>query len=236
MQTTVFNSEKDVFVAAPMEAFSKNGVNKRGRSDDLELCRRLDWRMLLAQPRLRRIAYIGPSQGALVDALKRFSDSLTVFESSDESFAASQSNKAFDQVILYMPTARDVEMMRHLLKPGGNIYVELFRPKRSIEKFYHVHKKKTGPEIGDYVAVLRRSGFSEIDTYWHRPNFENCLEIIPLDDRTALKHVFSRRSAGMKSRLKFMMGRIIMRVGLLANNVSCVSIVARKSTAAEGER
>lgn len=236
MQTAVVDSGKDVFIAARIEAVSKNGALKRGSPDDLELCRRLDWRMLLAQPRLRKIAYIGTAQGVLVDALKRFSESLTVFESSEESFAASQSNKVFDLLVLHMPTVRDVEVMRHLLKPGGSLYVELYRPQRSIERFYQVHKKDTGPKIDDYVAVLRRSEFLEIETYWHRPNFESCLEIIPLDDRTALKHVFSRRSAGIKNRLKFMIGRIIMRAGLLPRNVPCVSIVARKSTAEESGR
>jgi len=236
MQTTVADSEKDVFVAAPIETVAKNGVLKRGTHDELELCRRLDWRMLLAQPRLRRVAYVGTTNGALVEALKRFSESLTVFEASDESFAASQSNKAFDLLILHRPAVRDVEMMRHLLKPGGSLYAELYRPKRSIEKFYHFHIKDEAPPVEAYVAVLRQSGFSEIDTYWHRPNFENCLEIIPLDDRQAVKHVFLRRSAGIKNRLKFMIGLMVIRAGLLSRNVPCVSIVARKSPAEESEK
>jgi hypothetical protein len=236
MLITVADTEREVFVAAPIETAAKNGVSKRGSHDDLELCRRLDWRMLFAQPSLRRVAYVGKAHGTLVEALKRFSESLTVFESSEESFAASQSNKAFDLLVLHMPAVRDVEMMRLLLKPGGSLYVELERPQRSIEKFYHFHRKDAGPKTEDYVAVLQRSGFSEIDTYWHRPNFETCLEIIPLDDRTALKHVFSRSSAGLKNRMKFMAGRMVMRAGLLARNAPCVSIVARKSAAEEDER
>jgi hypothetical protein len=192
--------------------------------------------MLLAQPSLRRVAYVGKAHGALVEALKRFSESLTVYESSEESFAASQSNKAFDLLVLHMPVVRDVEMMRHLLKPGGSLYAELYRPKRSIERFYHFHKRDEAPQIDDYVAVLQQAGFSEIDTYWHRPNFEKCLEIIPLNDRLALKHVFSRRSAGLKNRLKFMIGRMVMRAGLLPRNVPCVSIVARKAAAEEDGR
>jgi len=236
MQATVADSEKDVFVAAPIAAAVKNGVKKRGAHDELELCRRLDWRMLLAQPRLRRVAYVGKAHGALVEALKRFSESLTVFEPLEESFAASQSNKAFDLLVLHMPVVRDVEMMRHLLKPGGSLYAELYRPKRSFDKFYLFHKKDEAAKIEDYVAILQQSGFSDIDTYWHRPNFEKCLEIIPLNDRLALKHVFSRRSVGLKNRLKLMIGRMMMRAGLLSRNVPSVSIVARKSAAEESER
>jgi len=179
------------------------------------------------------VAYVGSSLGALVDALKRFSESLTIFATADESFAASQSKRAFDIVVMPMPAIRDLEMMRHLVKPGGHLYVEMRRELPWKTWKSSVRKKPRGPKLEDYISVLRRVGFQEIETYWHRPNFEYCLEIIPLDDRVALGHVFSRRRTGLASLFKLMGGRLALKTGLLSRYVPCVSIVARKPMASK---
>jgi len=230
MQATLFDQGKDAFGAAPIEGVAAKANGKRATIDDLELSRRLDWRMLLAKPRLKRVAYVGKDSGPLVEALKRFSESLTVFASAEESFAASQSKKAFDLLVFDMPSPRDVEMMRHLLKPEGSIYAELHRPRRSLKKSLLLKKGAAALKLPQYLSVLQQAGFPEIDIYWHRPNFEHCVEIIPLNDPLALRHVFSRQGSGLKSRLKLFAGRLAMRFGLLSHVVDCASIVASKTT------
>ena len=226
MYTAELDQEKDETVAAGVEAFAEKLTASRAIADDLLICRRLDWRMLLARPRLRRVAYVGKATGALVDALKRFSESLTIFASSEESFAASQSNRTFDLLVLPMPSLRDVEMMRHLLKPGGSLYMELHRPRRWLNSR---RQATEAPKLGAYLSILERVGFNEIDAYWHRPNFEECREIIPLRDRVALKHVFTRRGGGLKKRMRLLLGRYAAKTGMLERFAPCVSIIAHKT-------
>jgi hypothetical protein len=233
MHEALLEQEDALLAASNLDAWVVPIAPQRSAAEDLQVVRRLDWRLLLSEPRLRRVAYVGSGLGALVDALKRFSESLTIFATADESFAASQSNRAFDLVVMPMPAIRDLEMMRHLVKRGGHLYVEMRRELPWKTWRSAVKRKPRGPSLEDYTSVLRRVGFQEVETYWHRPNFESCLEIIPLDDRAALGHVFSRRRTGLASLFKLISGRLALEAGLLSRYVPCVSIVARKPLAAE---
>ncbi len=80
----------------------------------------------------------------------------------------------------------------------------------------------------DHVAALERLGFGDIQMHWQRPNFEACLEIIPMNDSAALDYVFSRPRSDWASRLKFAAGRMMMQTGLLAHLTPCFSLIARK--------
>jgi hypothetical protein len=80
----------------------------------------------------------------------------------------------------------------------------------------------------DHVAALERLGFGDIRIYWQRPNFEACLEIIPMNDPVALDYAFSRPRSDWASRLKFAAGRMMMQTGLLAHLTPCFSLIARK--------
>jgi hypothetical protein len=80
----------------------------------------------------------------------------------------------------------------------------------------------------DHVAELERMGFGDIKIYWQRPNFEACLEIVPMNDAAALEYAFSRPRSDWASRLKFAAGRFMMQTGLLAHLTPCFSLIARK--------
>jgi hypothetical protein len=80
----------------------------------------------------------------------------------------------------------------------------------------------------DHVAALERLGFGDIQMHWQRPNFEACLEIIPMNDAAALEYAFSRPRSDWASRLKFAAGRVMMQTGLLAHLTPCFSLIARK--------
>ncbi|MGH7600344.1 MAG: hypothetical protein ACREOI_28655, partial [bacterium] len=73
----------------------------------------------------------------------------------------------------------------------------------------------------DHVAALERLGFRDIQMHWQRPNFEACLEIIPMNDAAALEYAFSRPRSDWASRLKFAAGRFMMQTGLLAHLTPC---------------
>ncbi len=80
----------------------------------------------------------------------------------------------------------------------------------------------------DHVAALECLGFGDIQMHWQRPNFEACLEIIPMNDPAALDYAFSRPRSDLASRLKFAAGRFMMQSGLLAHLTPCFSLIARK--------
>jgi len=83
-----------------------------------------------------------------------------------------------------------------------------------------------------YVAALEFWSFSDIEVHWHRPDFENCLEFIPLDRKPALQYVFSRNKVSLKDRLASLTGRSLVKMGLLPILIPCFSLVARKSSSA----
>jgi hypothetical protein len=94
-------------------------VKLTGRRSDheLQLARRIDWRFLLPEPYLRRVAYLGPETGALPAALKHFCESLRV--------NAVEKNGSFDLVVLRLREASSLAKAEALLVPGGYLYWEM---------------------------------------------------------------------------------------------------------------
>ncbi len=79
-----------------------------------------------------------------------------------------------------------------------------------------------------HIDTLTRLGFRDIEMYWLRPNFEACLEIIPMHDPVALDYAFTCPRSDWASRLKFAAGRMMMQTGMLARLTPCFSLIARK--------
>ena len=194
----------------------------------LQASRRLDWRFLLPDPSLQQIAYSGPGRGALLDSLRLFSESLALLE------PAAADGAQYDLVVASAPAYPALTRAAAAVRPGGFLYVEIYRPFRLIQP--RVRRAAAGaPQLRDatdYVAVIARQGFGEVAAYWHWPNFETCAEIVPLDDRAAILLAFARRRSGAAARLKSAFGRGLVRSGLLAWAVPCFSVVGRKHTAA----
>jgi hypothetical protein len=222
----------------------------RRSDEDLQLARRIDWRFLLPEPYLRHVAYFGREQGALPSALKHFSESLRINSVAE--------NGSFDLVVLHLIEASNLAKAHQLLAPGGFLYWEM-KPihwaaslggitKHSPRPLWApVEAKEYGlatvPHKGaglqqnilrlfhDHIAALEGLGFGEIQMHWQRPNFEACLEIIPMNDPMALDYAFSRPCRDWVSRLKFAAGRIMMQTGVLAHLSPCFSVIARKDAA-----
>ena len=56
-------------------------------------------------------------------------------------------------------------------------------------------------------AALFAAGFHDVRTYWQRPSFEACREIVPLDDTPALDYVLARQQADLAGKIKSMGAR-----------------------------
>jgi hypothetical protein len=149
--------------------------------------------------------------GTLPVALRRFSELLTVVLPSDELRA---DLRLYELVVLRSRAVEAVAQAKPLVASDGYLYWEVER----ISGVGHVR---------DYVKAVERLGFDDIQVSWHRPDFESCLEMIPLTDPVALRFAFSRHHEGVGKRLKFAAGRLLMTTGLLARAVPCFSIVAR---------
>jgi hypothetical protein len=203
------------------------------RSDhELQLARRIDWRFLLPEPYLRRVAYVGPERGALPAALEHFSDSFRIVSAVDE-------EAAFDLVVLRLSEAPELLKVHALLVSGGFLYWEM-KPLKWSDSLRHLDNgrdqanasnewRRTLNLFQHYFAALEQFGFGDIQMHWQRPNFEACLEIIPMNEAAALDYAFSRPRTDFASRLKFAAGRVMMQSGLLAHLTPCFSLIARKS-------
>jgi hypothetical protein len=190
------------------------GAQSSRRDRDLQIARRLDWRYLLPDPRLGRLALIGRPEGVLLEALQLFSEKLTVIPSSAQPAPPFPANCDVAVVCSSEPGA--VALASSALKPGGCLYWELgaTRWRFSLRRCH---------------AALRKHGFEEIKVYWCRPSFEECLEMIPLSEPLALAFALSRRLGGTRRWLFQAAVRLLAGIAIPAGVVSCRSVVARKT-------
>jgi len=221
-------SQDQILTEKPIEGEEQESLEKvthcSSRDSRLQTSRRIDWRFLLPFPKLRRVAYLGPEGGALLLSVKQFSGSLTIISSSDPANYASENHSSFELVVLHSPSVADLDKAKTFVMPGGYLYWEIDRRQtwkghRLLRHFRH------------YVVHLERLGFCNIQVNWHRPNFELCLEIIPLDDPLALGYVFSRRPSNLLGQIKLATGRYLVKTHLFARLVPCLSVVACKGLA-----
>ena len=192
-----------------------------GRDKELQLSRRVDWRFLLPDPRLRHLAYLGPKSGLLIQALRHFGEPFSVISWSDLPDYRPEIHPGFDLVIVHSPRAVDLQGIQAILKPGGYLYWEIERAKFG--------RRWRLRHFSSYVDPLASLNFDDIRVNWHRPNFDSCLEIIPLDDHDALRYVFARSKGNLSGQLQVAAGKFLTENDLLSRVVSSFSLVARKA-------
>ncbi len=206
------------------------GANKDG---DLQLSRRLDWRFLLPKPDLGCVAYVGPTRGTLLAALQRFCGSLTVIQASPGRGRSLRGDAFFDLVVVRSPGLSDLRAAVPLLRVGGYLYWEIDRPsclyllgtKASIGNLRDSFEEI----LLDHVSVAEGLRLSEVEVYWHRPSFEECLEIISLNHRPAVEFAFSQ-GGGLARFFTSAPGKHLVRGELLRRFLPCVSVVACKTS------
>lgn len=184
----------------------------------LELSRRVDWRFLLPVPGLDKVACVGRGDELLIDSLRQFSSSLTLFDTAADAKAA---GKQFNTVVAHAARLRDVERLTACVRVGGWLYLEVFG------RLGPGACRQSKPPAA-FVEQLGRLGFCEISAHWHWPDFKNCTQIVPLDDRAALMHVLRQHAKSVKARGRSLGGRLLFSCGLLHLLVRSFSIVASR--------
>jgi hypothetical protein len=190
------------------------GVGPCDKDHALQRVRRLDWRFLLPNPNLGEVAYLGPMSGTLPLALQQFSELFTIVVPSDGPRVDVKMACSYETVVLRSSTVAAVKRVTPLLMSGGYLYWE-------------VERASSLGHVQTFVKAVAGLGFDDIQVNWHRPDFESCLEMIPLTDAVALRFAFARRHESVGKRLKFAAGRLLVTTGSLPRIVPCFSIIAR---------
>ena len=223
----------------------KPSLIRQSSSNHAQLLRRIDWRFLMPDPALRHAAYIGSYDEMLLSALQKFSESLTTFPTPPRLESSSGEPSVFDLVVLRSTNPQDVARASKILTSDAYLYWEYDRrsalpaddpnirgwwseAKRWVMRPLRVNLSHTKK----FVDTLNLSGFCDIEVHWHRPNFDECRELIPLGCESTLEYVFSRNKRVLKDRMESLTGKLIFRTGLLPRLIPCLSLVARKSSPA----
>lgn len=191
---------------------ASGGIVDADPVDMLGWARRLDWRFLLADPRLGRVVVTGAPDTMLLAALGRFAGSVVVGEGTPA-----------DVVVACRPSPADLRAAIGRAGPGGSIVVELVgrpRPRRG--------GRLTAASANAVAARLRRDGFADVATYWTWPDHANGAEIVPLDDPSLLRLALARRRGSRHSVLKARFARALLRAGLGAAILPATTVVGRR--------
>ncbi|MFQ5638053.1 MAG: hypothetical protein ACE5IR_08665 [bacterium] len=183
------------------------------RNNQFHTIRRLDWRFLLPDPRLNRVIYFGPENDPLAAALKQFAD----FFQDGSCNGRREDPCDFDVAVLKTEKPLILERVHTVLKTGGYLYCEIDSGQDGF------------PGITKQIERLKNAGFAKVWVYWHRPNFENCLDIVPLGEKQAIDHFFGQKRTDVKGRVKTAAGRLLSALGMLRLMISNLSFVACKS-------
>jgi hypothetical protein len=192
----------------------------------LRASRRVDWRFLLPEPELGRVACIGETDAELLGSLKVFSEEVIVLASSNETGGQS----SFDLVVARNASLPDLEAARALLSDGGWLYGEIELERRSGRVSSRAARSARG-----YARALRRLGFVDVAAYAHWPDFASCRVLVPLGDPVAVRYGLERRqlsSPGFVIRL----APFLAVTRQLAHFVPCASVLGRMPARGEESR
>lgn len=183
------------------------------RFEELELARRLDWRFLLPDPGLGRVASVGAIEPQVEAALA--------------TFAAEHSHGgidrlpdgAWDVVVVGSgapPGTARAAFERHL-RPGGWAIVEL--PRRAT----------ASGRVRAARDELAAATPERLARHWFLPDRASALRVAPLGDRAAIMAVLSRHGSRPVSRAIGALARGIVGAGLPADALGGdVSVAARR--------
>jgi len=210
----------------------------------LQASRRLDWRFLLPDPELGQVACLGAVPANLLDSLRLFSKSLTVLAMDAEDCrgfrhsggtSAEQNAKPgqYDVVVARQLSIDKLHLAAERLKSGGYLYAEIDGllssngQRRGFRHFVRSGKSWRLATPAGCITAVTHAGFTEAQGYWHWPNFAACTQIIPLEDRGALRFSFVRGGRSAKAKVRSGLGRWLLWSGLLMHIVPRFSVVAR---------
>jgi hypothetical protein len=173
-----------------------------GREPSPAAVRRADWRFLLPDPVLGRVAYVGPHDPALVGALSALSDVLEL---------RPLPGTLHDVVVVTRPTERRELAAASLVAPGRWVYAET-----------------TGARAGAAIDTFRDAGLVDLAAWWLWPDANACREMIPLANPAALGAALGRRQPGAWLRPRAWAAQALARCGALRPLLASVALVARR--------
>jgi hypothetical protein len=182
----------------------------RDRDAALQACRRIDWRFLLENPQLGRLGYGGREDPLLIDACRRVAASFASIDDRRADLRAS-----LDTVVLVDPDTELLSEASSALRPGGSLYAELGGRQRNVSRC---------------VAKLHELGLTDVTTHWHIPDFATAVEIVPLDQPGAIRHVLMRHGGSGSRRLAFL-GVRFAPIRIVRRAARHVSVTARSPAA-----
>ena len=181
----------------PKEIDRMTATMTRSRHADI---RRADWRFLLPDPDLGRVAYPAPRHPDLLGALGEVS---AVVERAPVSEL-----EGFD-VVVVTGDRHSMQEAADNAPPGAWLVAEA-----------------GGFAAVRMAARLRRRGFQDVAAHWMWPDAERCKEIVPMRP-AALRHALDRRDPGAALRLRVRLARTLARTPLFALVVDHAVVVAR---------
>jgi hypothetical protein len=178
-----------------------------GEADEqlLHAVRRADWRFLLPDGQLDRVAYAAPHDPALVRALELLAGRLHLTETDGLQDAGA------DVVVATGAGTQAAARLAAGVRPGGWLYAEA-----------------RGVASARWVGALHGAGFEEVDVVWLWPDAARAKEMVALSDAHAVRHALGRRDPGARLRMRAWAARALLATGLLRLVVPSVAIVGRR--------
>ena len=170
----------------------------------LAVTRRADWRFLLPDPALGRVAYLAPHDPELVAALSALGAELELLD-------APRAAKRHDLVAITRGRPRTARAAHGLLRRGGWLYAEV-----------------PGWSVPAWMRALAASGFEEVGAHWLWPDARSCREIVPLE-REPLRHALGRRDPGGRLRLRARAAQLLAASGIFTLAVRRAAVIGRRS-------
>ena len=163
-------------MSAPAPEVDVTAVTGAASAGLRQAIRRLDWRFLLPDPALGRVACLGRAEGSLAEALRASGLAPTIIAGP----LADAHRAAFDTVVAANPSRELLIAAADLLRPGGWLYAEVSGAGRA----------------GRMARLAQGMGFGEVQRHWHWPDFERGTRILPLDDGGALVYALLKGRRG----------------------------------------
>jgi hypothetical protein len=161
--------------------------------------RRADWRFLLPNPQLGRVAYLPPHDPEVVRALELCGAALDLGER----------RHSADVVVITGGGLASLVRGREVLRAGGWLYAEV-----------------SGWRAPAWERKLRREHFDEVGAHWLWPSARACREMVPLEP-LALRHALQRRDPGARLRLRARLAGLAARWRVFRLALRHTAVVAR---------